>query len=174
MGHLSTTYNGYTIAITGQDPEKLLEKIKSLGVKKEIEYTPGTWFEADTPDDLEAFFLSRLPAIREAAKELGYAIGLHGSCRRDFDLIAMPWTENPSDIDILARAIGQAACGITRDGPYQWEKKPGERVATSLPVCWYSAYVLSGGHIDLSVPMSNWDDYEDKDGRGYWVRKTPR
>lgn len=46
-----------------------------------INYTPGTWFKARTVDEMQAFFNSRLPAIREAAKECGYAIGVHGcSC----------------------------------------------------------------------------------------------
>jgi hypothetical protein len=32
--------------------------------------------------------------IRALAKEVGYAIGEHGSKERDLDLIAAPWTEN--------------------------------------------------------------------------------
>lgn len=38
----------------------------------------------------------RLPdvtRIRELAREVGYAIGEHGSKERDLDLIAIPWTE---------------------------------------------------------------------------------
>lgn len=31
--------------------------------------------------------------IREIAKSLGWAIGVHGSLRRDIDLIAVPWVE---------------------------------------------------------------------------------
>lgn len=118
----------------------------------EIDYTPGNWYEAKDRDDLQAFFLSRLPAIREAAREHGYAIGLHGSLRRDMDLIAVPWREGASDKDVLAHAIAMAACGITRDGPYQWEQKPLGRVAASLSCCWPRWFNEAGaGHIDLSV-----------------------
>lgn len=117
-----------------------------------VEYTPGTWYEAKDRDDLQAFFLSRLPSIREAAREHGYAIGLHGSLRRDMDLIATPWRNGASDKDVLAHAIAMAACGITREGPYQWEAKPAGRMATSLSCCWPSWYSEAGaGHIDLSV-----------------------
>ena len=117
-----------------------------------ISYTPGTWYEAKDRDDLQAFFLSRLPAIREAAREHGYAIGLHGSMRRDLDLIATPWREGASDKDALAHAIAMAACGITREGPYQWEQKPLGRVAASLSCCWPRWFNEAGaGHIDLSV-----------------------
>ena len=119
-------------------------------------YVPGTWFEAQTLDEMQAFYLSRLPAIREAAKEHGYAIGLHGSERRDFDLMAMQWREGASDKDTLARAIADAACGIRREGAYDWEQKPSGRVATSIPVCWTACDnpdfdKPSVGHIDLSI-----------------------
>jgi|GEM_PF-940329 len=117
-----------------------------------INYVPGEWYEAKTREELAAFFASRIPAIREAAREQGYAIGLHGSMRRDLDLIAVPWREGASDKDVLAHAIAVAACGITRDGDHQWEVKPLGRLATSLPCCWPSWYGEAGaGHIDLSV-----------------------
>ncbi len=117
-----------------------------------INYTPGTWYEVKTHDELEAFFLSRLPAIREAAREHGYAIGLHGSLRRDMDLIAVPWSDGASDKDALAHAIAIAAVGLTRNGAYQWEVKPSGRVATSLSCCWTPWPDVAGsGHIDLSV-----------------------
>jgi len=42
---------------------------------------------------LKKFYLSLLPRIRRIAKQCGYAIGVHGSCTRDLDLIAAPWTK---------------------------------------------------------------------------------
>ncbi|MGE4544221.1 MAG: hypothetical protein AB7D06_08930 [Pedobacter sp.] len=57
-------------------------------------------------------FLSLLPGIRRAAKKLGYAIGLHGSLARDFDLIAAPWTEDAATPDALAEAVFEAAGGV--------------------------------------------------------------
>jgi len=116
-----------------------------------IEYKPGEWFDATTVDLMEAFYLSRLPAIREAAKEHGYAIGVHGSMRRDLDLIAAPWRDGASNADTLVEAIQKAACGFTQS-KYQWEQKPAGRVSISVPICWtYRHGVLSDGHIDLSV-----------------------
>jgi hypothetical protein len=118
-------------------------------------YVPGSWFTATSIDEMEEFFLSRLSAIRYVAKVCGYALGLHGSCRRDFDLIAVPWIENPSSIDFLAHQIALAACGITRDSSYDWESKPLGRFATSIPICWTEFPVHQNtpglGHIDLSV-----------------------
>lgn len=121
-----------------------------------LSYKPGTWFEARTLDEMEAFYMSRLPEIRAAAKEHGYAIGLHGSARRDFDLMAMQWRDDASDKDTLARAIADAACGIRREGVYEWEVKPNGRVAVSIPICWAAhdnpdLDKPSVGHIDLSI-----------------------
>jgi hypothetical protein len=110
------------------------------------------WVRVETIDEMEAFYFSRLPAIRAAAREHGYAIGVHGSARRDFDLIATPWREGASDKDTLAHAIAKAACGLTRAGAYDWEAKPAGRYAVSFPVCgtaWHD--MISAGHIDLSV-----------------------
>lgn len=129
----------------------------AVGLSPIVEYVPGHWFEARTLDEMQAFYLSRLPAIREAAKEHGYAIGLHGSTRRDFDLMAMQWRAAASDKDALAHAIAVAACGITREGVYQWEQKPSGRFAASIPICWTDhanpdfKNKPSVGHIDLSV-----------------------
>jgi hypothetical protein len=115
-------------------------------------WKPGEWFEALSRDHLQAFFTSRLPAIRASAREHGYAIGVHGSMRRDLDLIAVAWRDDATDKDTLAHAIAVAACGITRDGDYQWEEKPLGRMATSIPCCWPTWYGEAGaGHIDLSV-----------------------
>jgi hypothetical protein len=117
----------------------------------------GSWYECHTIDEMQQFYLSRLPAIREAAKACGYAIGLHGSGRRDFDLMAMQWIDDCATPDELAHAIAKAACGIVREGPYQWEKKPQGRIATSFTICWtdhsdaFPKGMLSLGHIDLSI-----------------------
>lgn len=115
-------------------------------------FKPGSWTDIPTVNALEQFYLSRLPAIREAAQMHGYAIGLHGSCRRDLDLIAVPWRDGAADADALAHAVALAACGIDRAGAYDWEQKPAGRVATSIPICWPAWYGQTGaGHIDLSV-----------------------
>lgn len=122
--------------------------------RKIIEYQPGTWFTAGTIDEMQAFYLSRLPVIREAAKEHGYAIGLHGSARRDLDLMAMPWREGCADKNTLAITLQHAACGISYDKipPQMWEQKPAGRWAISLPICWTEwTGMTSAGHIDLSV-----------------------
>lgn len=110
------------------------------------------WHMAHTQDDLEAFFSSVLPKIREAARRCGYAIGVHGSMRRDLDLIAAPWIADHTDKDTLAREIQLAACGMAQT-TYKWDSqpKPCGRVGVVFPVCWSEYDAPSAGHIDLAV-----------------------
>lgn len=111
------------------------------------------WVDCNNRDELEAFYISVMPKIREAAKKCGYAIGLHGSMRRDLDLIATPWTELFLHKDTLASEIQKAACGL--EGlEFKWEAKPHGRMATAFPICWTwheTPPIFSNGHIDLSV-----------------------
>lgn len=119
------------------------------------EQKPGfEWEIVRSVDEMERFYNRCLPAIREAARAQGYAIGLHGSMRRDLDLIAVPWVAVPAHRDELAKAIHLAACGTSQTA-YQWERKPFGRHATSMPICWPEwegkRGIKSLGCIDLSV-----------------------
>lgn len=118
------------------------------------------WVVAKDKDALEAFYKSILPKIKEAAQAEGYAICVHGSQRRDLDLVAVPWVEKCSDKETLARTLHRAACGIESES-YQWEQKPHGRVATCFPVCFpeFTPHCseLSLGHIDLSVMQTEED-----------------
>lgn len=121
------------------------------------EPAPDRWQRIHSRDELEAFYHHILPRIRAAAKECGYAIGVHGSMRRDLDLIAAPWVADHADRDALALAVSRAACGVGLDR-FEWKEgeKPCGRVAVTLPICWcewpdLSRDEKSTGCIDLSV-----------------------
>jgi hypothetical protein len=60
---------------------------------------------------LVCIYAQLLPKIREAAKGLGYAIAIHGSFRRDLDLLAAPWTENAEPAERLVEAVATAVSG---------------------------------------------------------------
>ena len=114
---------------------------------------PGfEWTRCADITEMQAFFLSRLEPIRLAARKCGYAIGLHGSTRRDLDLIAAVWIDDPKSKDELAAAVHYAACGLSH-APYTWTIKPRGRVAVSMPICWtdWGYDIPNLGHIDLSV-----------------------
>lgn len=115
------------------------------------------WQRVKDLDELEIFYLSIIPQIKAAGKEMGYAIAVHGSMRRDLDLIAVPWVEDDfCDAYSLARVIHQAVCGIESQ-KYIWERKPNGRIATCFPICFpdFQIDAPSLGHIDLSVIGEN-------------------
>jgi hypothetical protein len=90
---------------------------------------------------------SILPAVREAAKFNGYAVAVHGSLKRDIDLIAVAWTDQAKPVGDLVRAIQGAVGGILGNcivlsGPNQ---KPHGRLSHTLVRPGFA------GEIDLSV-----------------------
>ncbi|MFM0503947.1 hypothetical protein [Paraburkholderia caffeinilytica] len=94
--------------------------------------------------------------IRELAKEIGYAIGVHRSLERDLDLIAAPWSEEALKLNYLevmshiadglgaklveveAKPLGRRACTIQMDGWY----KPID--LSVMPMKTEPAYQLAG------------------------------
>lgn len=46
---------------------------------------------------------------RCVAHQYGYAVGLHGSCTRDLDLLAVPWTASACGAERLAERVAAAA-----------------------------------------------------------------
>ena len=59
---------------------------------------------------LPAAYASLYPVLVATARRNGYALAIHGSVRRDFDLIAIPWVEDPSTahqlVDAITKKIG--------------------------------------------------------------------
>lgn len=50
------------------------------------------------------------------ARELGYALSLHGSLNRDLDVVAIPWTHDAvSEADLIA-ALAETADGVLLGG----------------------------------------------------------
>lgn len=111
------------------------------------------WVTVKSEKEMTDFFLSLLPDLRTAARRCGYALGVHGSLKRDLDLIAVPWVEEYSTKDILAKELQMAACGLSRE-KHVWEEKPHGRWATCFPICFPEFFPdnrSSLGHVDLSV-----------------------
>ncbi len=113
--------------------------------------------------DLLPAYERRLPIIRRVAREFGYAIGLHGSGRRDLDLIAVPWTVKAHADDELVEAIALAIQGvIIRNGEIYAAKAfeaPAHRPHGRLA---WSIQIGGGRYIDLSVMPRHVDDINDE------------
>ncbi len=94
-------------------------------------------------------YLARLPAIKETARLHGYAIAIHGSMIRDFDLVAIPWAVDCSDLEPLLRDIVIASEGVLQEGS-----------PSNKPFGIKSANIMIGGHlyIDLKIIPKRRDD----------------
>lgn len=91
-----------------------------------------TWADPALPD---------FAKIWDVARSNGYAIGLHGSMRRDVDLIAVPWTDDAVRpallIQALCIALNARLVGAS-------EAKPHGRVAVTLQIDgWFKPIDLS-------------------------------
>lgn len=101
---------------------------------------PPTYSEADP-----LWIDPRLPdfnLIWNTAKACGYAVGLHGSMKRDCDLIAVPWVENAKPHKDLIADLCKALDAIVL---LSAERKAHNRVAVILQINGYYK------PIDLSI-----------------------
>lgn len=101
------------------------------------------------PDLVDGPVLTRDHAIAVAtnvARQLGYAIGVHGSQLRDVDLIAAPWTEEATTAPALVEAIAEALPGVVhvRDNP-----KPHGRSGWTIIPRW--RWGKDTWYVDISV-----------------------
>lgn len=101
---------------------------------------------------LVSIYSQVLPRIRKAAKELGYAIAIHGTMTRDLDLLAVPWVDSAAEplalVKMIADEIDGYVIGDRTDERGYISDHPTEQPHGRLSwnICW-------GGKafIDLSV-----------------------
>jgi hypothetical protein len=91
--------------------------------------------------------------LRHVAHRYGYAIGVHGSLKRDIDLIAAPWRISPSSAASLIEGLREAAEKIIgfaeiREETRYPERKPGGRLAWSI---YLVPRECDGPYLDISV-----------------------
>jgi hypothetical protein len=101
-----------------------------------------------------AAYVALYPMLVAIAKRHGYALAVHGSVTRDFDLVAIPWIEEASEPMKLMKAIKRATRAVIHhdemDSLVNWKptEKPHGRLAFSLHVTNHGMY---GGYLDISV-----------------------
>lgn len=76
--------------------------------------------------------------LAELFREHGYALAVHGSLQRDFDLIAIPWTDSPSSPPEILSDIEIDFALKVSDGP---AVKNHGRIAWSLAVLFGDCYI---------------------------------
>ncbi len=104
---------------------------------------------------LPLFYLTVFPALQRSAIANGYALAVHGSCIRDFDLIAVPWTDAAVDATTLIRALKSAIGAITSHEEFddlapdcEPHAKPHGRIAYSLH---FTNRGCHGPYVDVSI-----------------------
>jgi len=99
--------------------------------------------------DCARLIWSALPVMRVVARDLGYALAVHGSQARDVDLIAVPWVDEAGTAEELRDAILGAlveieVCPAWSEDQVAFEDKPHGRRAVCIAT-------FSAANIDLSV-----------------------
>lgn len=57
------------------------------------------------PANFASVYCCLYPELAEIARLHGYALAIHGSMARDFDLICIPWVDHPSSPEVVVKAI---------------------------------------------------------------------
>lgn len=71
------------------------------------------WHKKDSRNALRPWAFAWLyDTLVPAAREVGYALALHGSMTRDLDLIACPWTDEAVSAEELISVITEVAGGF--------------------------------------------------------------
>jgi hypothetical protein len=91
-----------------------------------------------------AYMVGIYPALADRARTLGYALALHGSLKRDLDIIAIPWTEAAVDPNTLLLALCEEFDVATNNPLGLPEAKPHGRLCWTIPLWW-------GAYLDFSV-----------------------
>lgn len=113
------------------------------------------WHKESTRPGLKRLYTRLLPRLRAAARRCGFALGVHGSMKRDFDLVAVPWVDKAVEPFVLIDRLSMAACGLhapkivlSRKPPLcaqtHWTKKPHGRRAITIMIGRYA-------HLDVSI-----------------------
>lgn len=80
------------------------------------------------PPNFAPLYAALYPELAEVARSHGYALAVHGSLARDFDLIAVPWAESVSEPGaVVAELVRDFALTLTADAT---EKPHGRRCYT--------------------------------------------
>ena len=98
------------------------------------------------------FYQALMPGLRFVAERYGYALCVHGSLRRDIDLVAVPWRDNTPSAESLIEGLAKATHTIVGTARFrkrdpQPELKPQGRKAWSI----YLTPFDDAPYLDISV-----------------------
>jgi dissimilatory sulfite reductase (desulfoviridin) alpha/beta subunit len=83
------------------------------------------------PNYAPIYAAAMYPDLAKIFQEHGYALAVHGSLARDFDLVAIPWAEKVADPEAVIAAVQATFCVRIIGEP---TKKNHGRIAHTLSV----------------------------------------
>lgn len=87
--------------------------------------------------------------MRKVARQLGYAITVHGSLVKDIDLVAVPWTDEAVAADVLIAVMIETIKGFDQNS-FAFVDRDCPRPKPHGRLCW-SVHFTGGGFFDISV-----------------------
>lgn len=107
--------------------------------------------EVNTYGGRAVFYAIFWESFRVAALECGWTIALHGSMQSDMDMIATPWVEEATTVEILIEKISECiGKTIWKDSHFERHiGKPFGRVVYTLSI--FSDYYIDLSIIDLRI-----------------------
>lgn len=98
------------------------------------------------------YYQALISALRHVAYRCGYALAVHGSLKRDIDLIACPWRDTAISAEGLIAELAKATeaivgCARQREHDVKPEQKPCGRLAWSF----YLTHRDDMAYLDISV-----------------------
>jgi hypothetical protein len=101
---------------------------------------------------IAGWFACILPALRTTARELGWAIALHGSMQRDMDLVAVPWVDEAAAPEVLVERLRNLLGGhIPNHAIEEWDRANRNPVDKPHGRKAWSIQLGGGAYIDLSI-----------------------
>ena len=97
--------------------------------------------EAITHNGKAAFYACIWPDLVSAALDCGWALGLHGSLASDMDIMAMPWTDDADEVEIMLKKLQE--CFTENKLVKSIRKstdKPNGRIVYGIPI-WDDFYL---------------------------------
>lgn len=95
------------------------------------------------------------PALVAVARRHGYALAVHGSMTRDFDLIAVPWVVEAGDPQVMVDEMKAAVLGVYAHHEFDHLIKDGHRSAKPHGRLAWSIHLttkgMNGPYMDISV-----------------------
>lgn len=104
-----------------------------------------------------ATYVAMIPALTEAARDVGYALAVHGSMGRDLDLVAVPWTDESVSAEALIMRLLSAAGFLRAHLPHRQEGSTPDQASGDIGAvkphgrrAW-SIHFDNGLYLDVSV-----------------------